>query len=132
MSRAALRLAPPRKASREVELTLVINDPNPEGVRRRLARVRRLDGYTLRPRGSEGIVDYYFDTPDGRLQSRKIALRLREVRGETLISLKGRQRRASTRTEDRLEIKGRFRKRRSRRWRDGLGFVGLDPRPKRT
>jgi len=103
MSRAASAPAKPRRGSREVELSLVITDPSPEDVLRRLARLRKLDGYTLLPRGSERIVDRYFDTPDGALRKRGLALRLRATEGKTLIGLKGRQRSASTRTEDRFE-----------------------------
>jgi inorganic triphosphatase YgiF len=102
MSRTAP--AEPRRASREVEVSLVISSEDPEETRRRLARLRKVDGYALRARGSERIVDRYFDTPDRSLRSRWQALRLRTTKDGTLIGLKGRARSASTRTEDRFEL----------------------------
>lgn len=103
MNRAASAPAEPRRASREVELSLVVTADEPEGVFRRLARLRELGAYTLRPRGSERIVDRYFDTSDGALRERGLALRLRAVNGTTLVGLKGPRRSRSTQTEDRFE-----------------------------
>jgi hypothetical protein len=92
-----------RRAAREVELSLVVTSADPEAVIRRLARLRELGRYVLRPRGVERIVDRYFDTPDGTLRERGLALRLRTARGATTIGLKGPPRSASTHTEDRSE-----------------------------
>jgi hypothetical protein len=103
MTRAEAAPAAPRQAGREVELSLVITASDPESVLRRLARLRKVDSYVLRSRGAEHIVDRYFDTRDGALRKRGLALRLRTVGGETVIGLKGPRRSASTQTEDRLE-----------------------------
>jgi inorganic triphosphatase YgiF len=100
--------AGPRRASREVELSLVVTDPDPEAVFRRLARLRKLDGYILEPRGSVHIVDRYFDTEDRKLRKQGLALRLRTSDRETSIGLKGPRRSASTRTEDRFEQERAF------------------------
>jgi inorganic triphosphatase YgiF len=100
--------AEPRRAGREVELSLVIAADDPESVLRRLARLRDVGPYALHARGSDRIVDRYFDTPDGALQKQGLALRLRTLDGETLIGLKGPRRSASTHTEDRLELERPF------------------------
>ena len=103
MSRAAAAGAAPRQPGREVELSLVIVAPDPESVVRRLARLRRLGGYTLHARGAENLVDRYYDLADRALRKRGLALRLRTVDGAALIGVKGPRRSASTKTEDRLE-----------------------------
>lgn len=103
MSRAPLAPAEPRRAGREVELSLVVAADDPESVLRRLARLREVGAYVLRARGSERIVDRYFDTPEGALRRQGLALRLRALDGTTSIGFKGPPRSASTRTEDRLE-----------------------------
>ena len=108
MTRAPYAPAEPRRAGREVELSLVIAADDPESVLRRLARLRELGPYVLHARGSERIVDRYFDSPDGALRKQGLALRLRALDGTTLIGLKGPRRSASTRTEDRLELERPF------------------------
>ena len=108
MTPAPFAPAEPRRAGREVELSLVITADDPESVLRRLARLREVGSYVLHARGSDRIVDHYFDTPDGALRKQGLALRLRTLDGATLIGLKGPRRSASTRTEDRLELEGPF------------------------
>ena len=108
MTPAPFAPAEPRRAGREVELSLVITADDPESVLRRLARLREVGSYVLHARGSDRIVDHYFDTPDGALRKQGLALRLRMLDGATLIGLKGPRRSASTRTEDRLELEGPF------------------------
>ncbi len=103
MTPAHFAPAEPRRAGREVELSLVIAADDPESVLRRLARLREVGPYVLNARGSDRLVDRYFDTPDGALQEQGLALRLRALDKTTLIGLKGPRRSASTRTEDRLE-----------------------------
>lgn len=100
--------AEPRRAAREVELSLVIACDDPEGVLQRLARLREVGPYRLAARGSEQIEDRYFDTPDGALGKQGVALRLRTVKGATTIGVKGRQRSGSTQTEDRSEVERPF------------------------
>lgn len=95
--------AAPRSPGREVEISLVVTSPDPERTFGRLARLRAIGPYTLKPRGSEHIVDRYFDTPDREFSRRGLALRLRSIDQTTLIGLKGRTRSASTTTEDRFE-----------------------------
>jgi hypothetical protein len=102
VTRPRSQAAVPR-GGREVELSLVVVSGDPAAVSRRLARLRAVGPYDLRPRGSDRIVDRYFDTVAGTMRKRGFALRLRTVGGATTIGLKGRRRRASTRTEDRLE-----------------------------
>jgi inorganic triphosphatase YgiF len=103
MNRGPRAPAEPRRAGREVEVSLVIAAEDPEKVLRRVAKLRELAGYRLHPRGSEHIVDSYFDTPSGALRKQGWALRLRAIGGATLIGLKGPQRERSTHTEDRFE-----------------------------
>ena len=103
MSRVPSAPAEPRQAGREVELSLVVTADDPESVLQRLARLREVGPYALRARGSERIVDRYFDTPDGALRKQGLALRLRTLNGMTSIGVKGPRRSASTQTEDRLE-----------------------------
>jgi inorganic triphosphatase YgiF len=91
-----------------VELSLVIVSDDPERVRRRLARLRRIRKYELSPRGSEIIVDRYFDTRRADLRKQGVALRLRTAGRSTVIGIKGRRRAASTHTEDRLELERPF------------------------
>lgn len=106
MSPAAARqkLGTPK---REVELSLVIAASAPDEVYRKLARLRKLDRYSLVPRGSQRLVDEYFDTPDGKLRKRGFALRLRAVNGSVALGLKGRAR-AKEADEDRLEAERPF------------------------
>jgi inorganic triphosphatase YgiF len=103
MTRARSTAAEPRRAGREVELSLVIRSDDPERILRRLARLRTIGPYILRPRGAKRIDDRYFDTSNGKLRKQGWALRLRGLDGTTTIGLKGRQRRTSTQTEDRSE-----------------------------
>ena len=103
MSRAPLAPAEPRRAGREVELSLVVTAEDPESVFHRLARLREVGPYVLHARGSDRIVDRYFDTPEEALRKQGLALRLRTVKGATSIGLKGPRRSTSTQTEDRRE-----------------------------
>jgi len=103
MSRGRTAPAEPRRAPREVEVSLVVVADDPESVLRRIARLREIGRYVLHARGSERIVDRYFDTPGGALRERGWALRLRALDGTLLIGLKGPRRGRSTKTEDRFE-----------------------------
>jgi CYTH domain len=103
MSGAPLAPAEPRRAGREVELSLVVTAGDPESVFNRLARLREVAPYVLLARRSDRIVDRYFDTGEGALRKQGLALRLRTLKGKTSIGLKGPRRSTSTQTEDRRE-----------------------------
>lgn len=72
----------------EREAALIVVAADPGRTLRRLAALRRLDGFELRARDPERIRDTYLDTPDGRLGARHIALRTRETGHGTFVTLK--------------------------------------------
>jgi inorganic triphosphatase YgiF len=72
----------------EHEAVLLVMSGRPERTSRRLAALRRLGSYALRPRGVVAIVDTYYDTPDGKIGSRHAALRTRRAGGRLLLTLK--------------------------------------------
>ncbi len=70
----------------EIEAKFAV--PN-RAIYRRLARLRALAGYVLRPAGESEVADRYFDTADGRLLAAGFACRLR-MEGDVIIAtLKG-------------------------------------------
>jgi hypothetical protein len=77
------RPAPPT----ETEVTLVVVADPPDPVADAVAALRELEGFTLIHAPDQAIRDRYFDTLDRRLSGR--SLRLREVDGERLITIKG-------------------------------------------
>ena len=95
-----------RKRARphETESTLVVVSDEPETVIEAIAALRKLDGYRLRPRGKEEIRDLYFDSPDGKLRTARIALRVRQVGKRRLLTIKGPSRRGARGGESRLEL----------------------------
>jgi inorganic triphosphatase YgiF len=72
----------------EREAVLLVTSRQSERTARRLAALRRLGSYTLRPRGVVAIVDTYFDTPDGQIGTRHAALRTRRKGKRLLVTLK--------------------------------------------
>jgi len=84
-----LRRGPRRARPREIESALVVCSEAPGEVLDAVAALTGIAGLELRPRPDEAIRDRYFDTPDGRLGAREVALRVREVDGRTLLALKG-------------------------------------------
>jgi hypothetical protein len=73
----------------EIEAKFVVTGADPESIFRGIADAGSINGYLIELKGSETIEDVYFDTEDELLRLRKWALRLRIIRGQTLITLKG-------------------------------------------
>jgi len=68
-----------RKNSQEIEATLIIYAENPLAVIGQIAGLTFLGSYRLLPQEPQAIHDLYFDTPEGALQTQKLALRVREI-----------------------------------------------------
>ena len=90
----------------ESEIALIINAEQPRKVVERIGSLPSIANYKLLPRGSEEIHDVYFDTLDDAFQPQKLALRIREERNETLITLKGPSRLEDGGGVERIEIEG--------------------------
>jgi hypothetical protein len=88
---------------REVEGVLLVCADDPDGVARRLAAVDALDWFDLLARQPERIRDTYLDTGDGAVVAARVALRVRELDGRPLLTLKADARRTGTASE-RLEL----------------------------
>ncbi|MGH2723711.1 MAG: CYTH domain-containing protein [Actinomycetota bacterium] len=88
----------------EDEGALVVRASDPEEVAGRLEALDSVGGYRLEPGPTLRIRDRYVDTADGDLGARRIALRVREVDGATLLTLKGSSRTTGHGTHQRLEI----------------------------
>jgi inorganic triphosphatase YgiF len=89
---------------REIEAALIIRSRNPQIVARKIAGLRSIADYRLLPQDSETIHDLYFDTPDRKLQTQKLALRLREIGTTRWITLKGPSQPTDWGGMERLEI----------------------------
>ena len=86
---AYLASAPEPPKPSETEATLVVIDDAAGEVARAVAALSALDGFALLHRPDEAIRDRYFDTPDGKLEATRTALRLREVGPRRLLGIKG-------------------------------------------
>jgi len=75
--------------AREIEATLIICSAEPEVIAREIAGLSSIENYRLLPQDSKEIHDRYFDTVDRTLESRKLALRVRQIGGRSWITLKG-------------------------------------------
>lgn len=73
----------------EIEAKLLIVSRNAAKLADEIAGLRRLGRYLLIPRAVEGLRDTYWDVADGQLGEQRVALRLRQIDGRTLITLKG-------------------------------------------
>jgi inorganic triphosphatase YgiF len=73
----------------ETEATLVIVSDSPEQVADAVAALDELGGYALVAPREEPIHDRYLDTPGRELSARDVALRIREVDGRPLLTIKG-------------------------------------------
>lgn len=94
--------------SREIETAFVIRAERSWEIAGSVATLRSLGPFSLIPRTTLTLRDSYFDTPDQRLRSAKLALRTRIIGSDTLITLKGDSRPGAHGGEDRLEIEEPF------------------------
>ncbi|MBV9772437.1 MAG: CYTH domain-containing protein [Gemmatimonadetes bacterium] len=91
--------------SREIEIALLIRSGRPREVADWVAALAAVGGYRLVPRASQAIRDRYVDTPDRLLRRHRAGLRVREVDGRRLLTLKGERRRgAPGEPADRMEV----------------------------
>jgi inorganic triphosphatase YgiF len=88
----------------EVEIKLLIVSDIPAQLADQIAALRRLGHYILVKRNEERLHDIYWDRRDGRLSAERIALRLRTVGDETLITLKGPTKVAANGPAVRMEV----------------------------
>jgi inorganic triphosphatase YgiF len=88
---------------REVEGALAVVSEAPNAVLRELKRLRSIGRYLLRPQPEQHLHDVYLDTEDGALESMKVALRLRDRDGASLLAVKADQESVDL-VSDRLEI----------------------------
>jgi inorganic triphosphatase YgiF len=78
-----------KRQPREIEAALVIRSDAAEKIAKAIAALDAIGGYRLEPQETQKIRDLYFDTPDRALEKRRLGLRIRQVNGKTLITLKG-------------------------------------------
>lgn len=90
--------------SRETEAALVIRSDKAAEIANQIAKIEALGAYRLEPQETQKIRDIYFDMPDQLLQKQKLALRIRQVNGKTLITLKGPAQKKAGGGQERLEI----------------------------
>ena len=88
---------------REVEGVLLVCADDPDGVARRLGAVDAIGRFGLLARPPEQIRDTYLDTGDGAVAGARVALRVRELDGRPLLTLKADARRTGT-ASTRLEL----------------------------
>jgi hypothetical protein len=81
---------------REVEGVLLVCADDPDGVARRLGAVDAIDRFDLLARPPQRIRDTYVDTGDGAVAGARVALRVRELDGRPLLTLKADARRTGT------------------------------------
>jgi hypothetical protein len=73
---------------REVEGVLLVRADDQEAAGRRVAELKAVDRFDLRPRPAQRIRDIYLDTGDGALGAARVAFRVRELDGRPLLTLK--------------------------------------------
>jgi hypothetical protein len=73
---------------REVEGVLLVCGEDQEAAARRVAGLRAVDRFLLRPRPPQRIRDVYLDAGDGALSAARVAFRVRELDGRPLLTLK--------------------------------------------
>jgi hypothetical protein len=98
------RLLSSRWKPREIESSLAVISEAPEDVLREIERLDAIAGHALAPVRPERIRDQYFDTSDGKLGEQRIALRVRELDGRALVTLKGPSEAGRWGVESRLEL----------------------------
>lgn len=89
---------------RETEAALVIHSNKAEAIAKEIASLHALGKYRLERQETQEIRDVYFDTPDGELQEQQLALRIRQVGGKFLITLKGASALSDWGGRERIEI----------------------------
>ena len=88
----------------EIESTLVVCSNEPYEVVKRISLLESISEYSLVPQKSQNIKDSYFDRRDEVLESSKLGLRIRDVNGERLITIKGPSKRDEEGVSERLEL----------------------------
>jgi CYTH domain len=88
---------------REIEGVLVVSADDPEAVGRRLAALEALDRFDLLARRPQRIRDVSLETADGALAAARVTVRVRELDGRPLLTLKADARRTRLAAE-RLEL----------------------------
>ena len=83
------RISNPRPL-REIESTLIIWSEAPQIVARQIAGLTSVGDYRLLPQAPQMIRDLYLDMPDHALETRELALRVREIGTTRWVALKGR------------------------------------------
>jgi CYTH domain-containing protein len=89
---------------REIESTLVVVSETPEAILHAIEGLDEVAGYGLADPRPERIHDRYLDTAERELKKRKIALRVRELDGRVLLTLKGPSAVGQWGSEDRGEL----------------------------
>jgi len=93
-----------RSNSQEIEAALIICSETPHAVSRQIAGLTLIANYRLLPQDSQMIHDLYFDTPDRKLKTQKLALRIREIGVMRWIAFKGPSKPTDWGGVERLEI----------------------------
>lgn len=99
---------PKNESAHETEIALAICASDAARIARKIAARRALGTYRLEPQATQKIRDVYFDTPAQALQKQKLALRIRELDGAMLITLKGPSRQTASGAQQRMEIELRW------------------------
>jgi hypothetical protein len=82
-------LAGVRPIPNELETAIVVASDDPEAIADEIKQLTSIGGYLLLRGSPKNIRDRYFDTSDKDLDSKKFALRIREINDDTLLTLKG-------------------------------------------
>ncbi len=90
--------------SQEIEVALIIQSENSQLIIRQIAALTSVVNYQLLSQDSQFIHDQYYDTHDKVLEKQRLALRLREIGNQRLITLKGHLKRTDWGGVERLEI----------------------------
>ncbi len=113
----------------ESEVTLVITN-NAEDVAEDLAGLTSILDYDLKPGPTHQIQDTYYDTKSGRLQDKRISLRVRRIEGKTLVTMKSDPRPLSREGVRRIEIEAPLSKGPLARIKMALEKQGIKTEPK--
>lgn len=91
-------------STRELEATLLIFAETPKPIIDKLDSLQVIGNHRLTPQESRTMHDHYLDTPDGQLEHRQMALRIREMEPMIWMTLKGPARSTGWGAVERLEI----------------------------